>query len=220
MGWYSKPTDSNYKDFNEGASSAKELWKYEFSLKSGESRTGVFLADEQITVYTHTVPVAQKYFTFVCSRNSDCYGCGTGVYAKRQVWSSFLDLTPYTMKDGTQKKYSKRGLAASGQAIDVLNRRRMENGGDLTGYKVVITRDGEKSPKCGNDFQLKEKVDLTKLTADVAKPFDWEKILEPLPTSVVEARIRFGGAQVATQKREVVQGQQGTANAGEDDIPF
>jgi hypothetical protein len=197
---------------------------YKFGLKDGEKRIGVFLADEQIQVTEHTVPMGSKWLTFICSKDENCFGCGTGVRGTDTIWSSFLDLTPYKGSDGKEYKYSKKGFVATGNSIDLLARRRAEKGGDLTGWKVEVFRDGEKSPRCGNDITLKEKVDLTKLAADIAKPLDWEKILAPQPASIIQARLRFAGAPVDTQKRTDLTKTPADAGASteteDSDIPF
>lgn len=201
MSWYAKGGGKEVEQFKNESPNQKTLFR--FWLNKGEKKEIVFLADEMFAVWEHTIPMGNnKYEQFTCSRDANCRFCGEKKNATFTLYCSVLDMTPYTAKDGSVKKYSKRAFPAKGAAIEVLSRRRQEAGGNLTGYKVNCFRDGDKAPNCGNDFTLIQKVDLTKLPADVAKPFDFETMLAPLPSHVVDARLKFGGGGVQTRDRD------------------
>ena len=89
----------------------------------------------------------------------------------------------------------------------------------MTGYKVEVFRDGEKSSKCGNDWTIKEKVDFSKIPAEDAKPMDMLKILAPPPASAIQARVKFGGTDTETTKRSDMMAA-GITDEADSDIPF
>jgi hypothetical protein len=204
MSWYTKPGDANADKFKEQNNAGAQLWR--FWLKVGEKKKVLFLGDEKIGIFEHTTKIGNNWEKFTCSRDANCYFCGTGGRSTYVEYSTILDLTPYDAKDGTKRKYSRRAFAASGAAIDILNRRRQDKGGSLAGWGVECFRDGEKSPNVGNDFTVSsEKIDPKKLFQD-AKEFDFkliefEKFLAPLAPHVIEAKMRFGNTQVPTMKR-------------------
>jgi hypothetical protein len=221
MSWMSSPNDPNHAKFTEDQN-PKNLFR--FFLKEGEKKKVVFLADERAGVWEHTVQFGPKQFEkFTCSRDSNCFLCGTGVRATYTEHCSVWDTTEYTNRDGQVKKGSRKSFAASGSAIDVLNRRRQEKGGNLTGYIVECHRDGAKSPSVGNDFIVGEKIELTKIMtiagltdANAIKPIEFQKFLMPLPRHAIEARMKFNGANIRTTSAADI------AAAPEDtsDIPF
>lgn len=220
MSWFARPNDNDFGAFKDSSETIRELWKYEFSLKTGERKNIVFLADERITVYKHTIKIGQKFLSFVCSNDENCYGCGSGVYKQMVQYSSVLDLTPFEGKDGKKRNYSKRLYPVVGDAIEALNRRRLDKGGDLTGFKVEVFRDGDRSPKCGNDWTIREKVDFSKIPAEDAKPMDMLKILAPPPASAIKARVKFGGSDLSSTQRRSDLMAAGVTDEADNDIPF
>jgi len=220
MSWFTKPGDANNDKFKESNAAGTQLWR--FWLKPGEKKKILFLGDEKIGVHEHMTKVGTNWEKFTCSRSADCYFCGTGSRSQYTEYSTILDLTPYTSRDGVAKKFARRAFAASGAAIEILNRRRQDKNGSLAGYGVEAFRDGDKSPNVGNDFTVSaEKYDPRKLFPE-AKEFDFqlidfEKFLTPLPPHIIEAKMRFGNANIPTHKRT-----ESTATAAEDnsDIPF
>jgi hypothetical protein len=220
MAWMTKPGDANSEKFKEPTVSGN-LWR--FWLKVGEKKKVLFLADEKIGVHEHMAKIGNNWEKFTCSRDSNCYFCGTGGRSQYVEYSTILDLTPYKSNKGEDRKYARRAFAASGAAIDILNRRRLDKGGVLTGYGVECFRDGEKTPNVGNDFTVSaEKYDPKKLFPEAKefdfKPIDFEKFLAPLPSHVIEAKLKFGNANVQTTKKSDVAG--GAGSEDNSDIPF
>jgi hypothetical protein len=217
MSWFTKPGDANADKFKEQTNQGAQLWR--FWLKVGEKKKVLFLGDEKLGIFEHTSQIGKNWEKFTCSRNSDCYFCGTGGRSTYVEYSTVLDLTPYHSKDGGQRKYSRRAFPATGAAIDILNRRRQDKGGSLAGYGVEAYRDGDKSPSVGNDFTVsQDKYDPKKLFPD-AKEFDFkliefEKFLAPLPSHLIEAKIRFASQQAPLMRRAEIQMQD------TNDIPF
>ncbi len=121
---------------------------------------------------------------------------------------TILDLTPFTDKDGKERKYFKKIFLAKGKkVIEMLNSRRESNGGSLAGLKMKITRSTEKDPACGNDFIIEGKVDLKKLPVDKAddiKPFDYEKLYAPLTSSQLEAKLKYAAAPNSKKKKNTM----------------
>lgn len=215
MSWFSKPGDTNREKFSQDTN-VRSLFK--FWLNKGEKKKIIFIGDERIGVHEHNIQMGpKKWEQYTCSRTADCYWCGTKSRSNYVEYSTVLDLTPYTNKDGVEKKYSRKAFPASGLAIDVLNRRRQEKGGSLAGYMVEVARDGEKSPSVGNDFNvIGEKPDLSKLPPMDVKLIEYEKCLQPLPAEKIKAILNFSGAHVGTTARaEVV-----AAVESSEDIPF
>lgn len=228
--WFTKPGSDDREKFA-ADTSQRSLWR--FQLKPGDKARVLFLADEMIGVHEHREQIGKMWEYFTCSRDKNCYFCGMGNKSGYAEYSTALDLTPYTAKDGTQKKYSRRAFRAAGTAIEVLNRKRQLKGQKelrdgkevftLTGFIVECFRDGDKSPSCGNDFEVTgDRQDLAKVPPEVNKLIDFEKMLAPVATHIIQAKLSFGGVNVPTTKRSDLQGTASadTGTHSSDDIPF
>lgn len=220
MSWYTKGASKEAEDFKKSGN-VRNLFR--FWIKAKEKRNIMFLDDQAFAVWEHVVPLNGGYENYTCSRDASCPHCGNRRNATYCQYYTVLDLTPYTNKKGEEKKFSKKAFPAKGSAIDVLARRRQEQGGSLVGCIFEANRDTDKSPNCGNDFIFIKKGDITQVEKDIAKPYDFEAMLAPLPPHVIEAHMRYGRSEDALPRDKVT----GAADAGtgepsftENDIPF
>lgn len=233
--WYSNPKQSNFNNFKNNNPNPKSIFR--FFLKKGEKKEIVMLDDQRFTVYEATIYVNGRWETFTSSMSPDCplmiAAAQRLIYLNQVEYYTILDMTPYVDKNNKEKKFSKKALAIKGASREVFNRRREEASGDLKGYKIAVYRDGDKAPACGNDFQLIQKVDLSKLEAEVAKPYAFEELLKPLPNSVLEGILsrstRGKDSDPQTFSRDAVDpfaadvpshSEEQSAPSQTDDIPF
>lgn len=197
MSWFSRPGDANSNVFHQNPN-PKSLWT--FYLKSGEKKNLLFLDDAQFAVWEAKVRVNGNWqrYTADTSNPEDplvLAAASKKIYLSMVEYYTVLDLTPYTGKDGKERKFSKRALAVPKTMQEMIARRRGEVGGSLVGAMFTVVRDGEKSASCGNDWSFQKKVDLQKeiasgkLQADVVKPYDFMDLLKPSNPGVVRAAL-------------------------------
>ena len=179
MSWYAKRGDTSQEDFKKKGSRPDV---FRFWLENGTSRDVVFLDDQGFGIWEHVVKVGDDYHNVTC-RMDGCMLCNHP--DKKFRYKSYVecynvfDLQPYE-KDGKKFPGSRRLLAVKGEAQQkALARRRDAAGGTLVGKKVNISRDGDKSPASGSDFNVVGEFDLTKLPEKM-RPYELEKVLAPL----------------------------------------
>lgn len=239
MSWYTKSGDSNSTQFKNQDLNPKSL--FTFYLKAGETKQVLFLDDPKFGVYEVKLKLGNRYDRFTVTNSPD--DPFMRAIASKQARASYmeyatiLDLTPYTDKDGKERKFSKKAFAVPKSMQDAIQRRRDEAGGSLAGFKMNIFRDSDKSASCGNDFQLVQpRLDLAtmvtqgKLTADVVKPYKFEELLAPVPFSIAESVLAQAtpyGEQPKTRSRESLSSDPFSSDepktsivGSEQDIPF
>lgn len=236
MSWYSRPGDANSSAFSQNPN-PKSLWT--FYLKPGEKKNILFLDDAQFAVWETKIRVNGQWQRFTADAGNPEDPLVQAAAAKKLYLSlveyyTVLDLTPYTGKDGKERKFSKRALAVPRTVQEMINRRRNEVGG-LTGAIFAVVRDGDKTAACGNDWSFQKKLDIAKeiqagrLQADVVKPFEFMELLAPANPVLVKAALNasFGGAsshEPETVSRSVLDAfgseDPAVSSAAESDIPF
>lgn len=216
MSWFARGSDPQSTKFKEENTNPKKAFR--FFLKSGEKKKIIFLSDDPFVVYEGTVRVGPKEWeTFTCSCDEKSYLLRNKINRVVAEHYTVLDMTPFTDKTGKERKYFKKTLPATGVAQEMIKRRREANGGTLVGYVVEVARDGEKAPRCGNDFLVKEKVDLSKLPPEDTKPLDYPTLLKPLPYHTIEAVVN--GASSSSETPETFS-RSGLSEEAVGDIPF
>lgn len=194
MSWFVEGNAGNRDEFIKNAyhSKVNKFW-----LNKGETREVVFISDERFGVYEHTIPMNGRFETFTCA-GGDCAFCGLQKPRGYAEYCSILDLTPYVTKDNKEKKVSRRALGVGKDISMLLDMRRKEAGGSLIGRKFRVTRIGDKSKTCGNDWSLVAgaPADLSKLPPEL-KPFDFKDALRPLPAAQIQSILNYAGAGAA-----------------------
>ena len=94
----------------------------------------------------------------------------------------------------------------------------------MVAAKFKVSRTGDKSQYCGNDWSYQGKVDITKFPADV-KPIDFRELLKPQAAEKIQAILKYnGGTQhVSTVSRTSLETAPGGALMSEgtdESIPF
>jgi len=206
MSWIKKGEDIKKPEFFDTGSQKR---KNEFWLKEGNenSRKVIFLDDPQIGFSQHGLKIGENFESVTCL-GEDCAACAQNFYKTPAMPFTILDLTPYTDKEGKERKYFKKIYLAKGKkVIEMLNSRRDSNGGTLAGLKMKITRSTEKDPACGNDFIIEARVDLKKLSVDKPedlKPYDYESLYAPLSKSQLEAKLKYAASPNSKKKKATV----------------
>lgn len=162
-----------------------------FTLPYDSSAKFIFVDDPLFFLYLHTVKVgAKEYIRLTCIRDAEtCPACESGDNPAYAVVGTVIDTRPYTKKDGTVVKFSKKPFIAKGKAREVLLRRLEENGGKLRGHLMKSTR-GTTQTECnvGEDIQVLKKLDKATIEKTVPEgvtlkewfsPLDYEKIFAP-----------------------------------------
>jgi hypothetical protein len=237
MSWFSRPGDANASSFQQNPN-PKSL--FTFYLKSGERKNLLFLDDAQIAVWEAKIRVNGNWqrYTADTSNPDDplvLAAASKKIYLSMVEYYTVLDLTPYTGKDGKERKYSKRALAVPKTMQEMIARRRNEVGGNLTGCMFTVVRDGEKSAACGNDWSFQKKVDLQKeiasgkLQADVVKPYDFMELLKPANSATVRSALSAMLGTVGTEPQtfsrdslaaDPFSSDEPTTTTSSEDVPF
>jgi len=194
MSWYIDQESQNRTEFESYASTPKVS---RFWLKPGTTREIVFLDDTRFGVHEHKIKVSDKWESYTCS-GEGCVLCAHRTPKSYQEMYSILDLTPYLDKSGKEVKMTRRLLAVGKQVADILSKRREDLGGSLFGKKFKVSRLGEKSASCGNDWSnvpIKTPLELAKLP-DYLQPLNFLELLKPLSKKemleIVMPHQRFG----------------------------
>lgn len=203
MSWLKKGEEISKPDFFDTGSQKR---RNEFWLKEGNdnARKVIFLDDPQVGFSQHGLKIGDNFESVTCL-GEGCAACAQNFYKTPAMPFTVLDLTPFTDKDGKERKYFKKVFLAKGKkVIEMLNARRDSNGGTLAGIKMKIIRSTDKDPACGNDFIVEGKVDISKLQVEKPedrKPFDYEQLYAPLTASQLEAKLKYAAAPNSKKKK-------------------
>jgi hypothetical protein len=223
MSWYVEGNDARRDEFIKNAYHSKALT---FWMKKGETKELIFMDDPRFGIYEHKISTNGKWKPFTCS-TPKCSFCGVEKDRSYTEYSSILDLTPYKAKDGKEVKYSRKLLAAGRDVAAILADRRNDCGGTLVGARFKVSRTGEKSYACGNDWKFVGKVDLSKLPPDV-KAYDYRDVLKPRPIeeqdSILSWAMKFNQSADTVSRNDLQSGEPAYLNQAppvdDDSIPF
>lgn len=224
MSWFISGDASNREDFIKNAYHARVM---QFFMKNGEAKEIVFLTDDRFGVYEHKIQMNGLWRPYTCS-GSDCRFCGAERPRGYSEYCTILDLTPFKDKNGKDRKYSRKALAAGKEVTRILVDRRADCGGSLVGNKFRSARTGDKSPGCGNDWKFLAKVDISKIiTQPEYKPYDFRDVLRPRSpeeqTAILLQSTGGGGggrSQVKTVSRESLESADASGALESSEIPF
>jgi hypothetical protein len=191
MSWYVKGNDKEKRE--QMRKEAHEATVMRFWLKKDESADIIFLDDEPFCVHEYTVKINNQFKQYTCS-GDDSPMSVAGVRKTYVEYYNVLDLRKYTNREGKEVSYTRKALPVKGDAIDILNRRREECKGSLKFVKFKVSRFGDKSVNCGNDWQIQGKVPESKIPQDdKVRRYRFEEVLAPPSEQKQEAILRAIG---------------------------
>jgi len=187
------------------AAQSGKLFRFRISPKSlGEDYKITFLdgdLDEDgmldIPMYMeHTLFFNGRWDNFVCLEDSDgpCPICASDDKPSLVGVLTIIDHTPFTKKDGTEIKFSKKLFIMKRTTMKLLQKKAVKQGG-LTGCTFEVSRLGEKDPAVGSSFDFVEKTPLKQLQSeyeDKAEPANYEEEL-PYYTKKELLKLGLGG---------------------------
>ena len=148
--------------------------------------------------YEHNVNMNGKWGNFyICTQDEEpCPLCEGGLYSSYVGVLSVIDHSAYvSKKDGKTYKDQVRLFVAKLGTIKALTLLAAKRGG-LTGWRVDVSRTGDKSPSVGNVFDFlhhQTPEQIAALYGESAKPLDYDKILGEMWMSAKELRkLGFG----------------------------
>lgn len=166
-----------------------------FFLKTNEERFCVFLDSDPFWFWEHQLNVDGDFrHWFTCSLGVEpCVLCDRGYTRIYSGAYTIIDLTPFTGKDGVERKYSKKLYVAGKKTLVRLKEKneRIIKKGDTLGIKGKVwrlKRLSDKSPRVGDEIEMERVFDPAKDApgADLA-PYDYEKILAPKKGEEIKA---------------------------------
>lgn len=163
-----------------------------FTLDYNTNAQYIFVDDPLFFLYIHTVKTGPKnYMRLTCIRDVEtCPACEQkGDNPAYAVVGTVIDTRPFTKRDGTKVRFSKKPFIAKGKAREIILRRLEENGGHLRGYLMKNTRGSTQTEaNVGEDMQVVRKLTKEQIQKTVPegetlkewfKPLDYEKIFAP-----------------------------------------
>lgn len=148
--------------------------------------------------YEHNVNMNGKWGNFyICTQDEEpCPICEGGLYASYVGVLSVIDHSSYvSKKDNKTYKDQVRLFVAKRETIKALTVLAAKRGG-LAGWRVDVSRTGDKSPSVGNVFDFlhhQTPPQIGTLYGAEAQPFDYDKILGEMYMSAKELRkLGFG----------------------------
>lgn len=163
----------------------------ETGAKDNEARI-VFLDSEGFWVHEHNLKLDGRWGNmFTCVKElGPCPICeATGDKPTFTCYYTVIDTRKWPKKDGTISKSRKVLFPAKGTASDIIADLRKENDNNLRGLVVDVKRRSDKDPNCGREFKVAGRVDPSKkfTEPDMAKPYDYMKVLAPPTPKELEA---------------------------------
>jgi len=177
-----------------------------FWLKGDDEAVVVFVDDTGFYVKTHILSVDGNWSNITCIRDfSPCPICNTGKKPTVIAYYTVIDTRTIVRRDGIKEANRKVLFPAKGSAINILADMKKKYG-SLVGLAFKVKRYSDKSPNCGDFFDLvsKKRVDLTKFGKDANKPIDYGKITTP-PTEEELKAMGFGIKVVGAEVDEDVE---------------
>lgn len=168
---------------------AGQVWRW--YLKDGQEKTGTFVDGDEsphgletpFVFMEHQVEINgdfKNWFTCIQGRKGpdgkkmDCPLCKGGNQAYLAGAFTIIDHTIWKDKGGKKHKDDKKLFVCKSQVLKVL-RKAMAKKEGLRGWRVEISRTGEKTPNTGDQFDFESRTELD----DEMQPFDYRKEFKP-----------------------------------------
>jgi hypothetical protein len=151
-----------------------------FYVPDGESKEVVYVDDNPFCIYEHHFKMNGSWRNWMtCLRGiHDDAACCTQLGDKTRGYIGFLtcvDASKWKDKKGNAHQYEVQLFGAKLKTLKKFKRKK-EDRGSLVGCMFKATREDEKSPSCGDEFEFQKEVDLQKVL-EVAM-FRGRKLLE------------------------------------------
>jgi hypothetical protein len=184
-----------------------------FWLRVGEEAVIVFVDDTGFYAKTHQLNIAGSWNNFVtCTADfQPCPVCNSGDRPSLIGYYTVIDTREIQFKDGTRAKNRRVLFPAKNVAINMIADLKKKYN-SLIGLAVKVKRYGQKSPNCGDYFEVisDKRIALKSLGADADVVYNYEKILAP-PTPEELDTLGFGNRALGEVTADV---------DNTDDIPF
>lgn len=185
---------------------------FRFRVPVGETRQIIICDDKpDFFLYEHSLKDAEgnwgKLFTGCVKTFDNCPVCeSSGKESYYAMILTIIDLTPFTLRDGTEIEFSRKLLVVK-PAQQKKFLRFFNKEGSLRGALFDMTRDGDKDSSIGNDIDFVEFVDEEEMetytrswkdkdgkkhTEDCSEPYVYEDMFDE--PSVEKLRAIVGGA--------------------------
>lgn len=185
-----KAAATSFKEEEAKAEAAKDqagkLWRFRINKDNYEEEFRITFLDGEInefdlldtpSFYEHTIFFNGKWQNFVAPEDEED-PIAEQHDRKADFVQAFtvIDHTPFTRKDGTKIKASKKLFICKRTTLKLLTNIAKKRGG-LTGASFDVMRSGDKSPAVGDNFDFVEKKTLQELAKeygeDLASPADY-----------------------------------------------
>lgn len=138
-----------------------------FWIPSGGNKLFVFLDDEPCCIYEHNPKINGSWKNWITCLNgvSDDIPCCEILGDKTKYYVGYftvIDCSDYTDKKGNKYQYELKLLPAKIKTLKKF-RRKKEERGSLVNTLFKATREDDKSPSCGDEFEFQREADLAKL---------------------------------------------------------
>ena len=210
---------------------------FRFFVPVGDTREIVICDDKpDFFMYEHALKDAEgrwgRLFSGCVKTFDNCPVCeATGKESYYAMFLTVIDLTPFSMRDGTEVEFSRKLLVVK-PAQQKKFLRFYNKEGTLRGAKFSMTRDGDKDSAIGNDIEFVEFVEEDDLAAYTRswkdregkkhteicdEPFDYEKMFEEPTTEKLRAIVGGSPAPGSRQQAERELGSSRTRRAAKSD---
>lgn len=154
--------------------------------EAGQSREIVFVDDAPFRFYEHTWYTSQNgwrnWATCMQGSGQNCPLCEAGVRSYYVGMLTVVDLSEWREKDsGKVHKNELRLFAAKTDTLKLLKLKKEKSHG-LVGKRFSVARTKDKSPGCGDVFDLEGEANWAALgfLQGPPKPFDYAELLKPM----------------------------------------
>lgn len=137
-------------------------------IPAGGSQEWVFVDDTPFCFHEHNPKISgnwKNWMTCLQNVSDDGVPCCEILGAKSRYYTGYLtvvDLSKWTDKKGNVHQYEIKLVGAKLKTLKKLERKKKDRG-SLVGCIFKVTREDDKSPNVGDDFEFVREADLTKL---------------------------------------------------------
>lgn len=192
---------------------AGKLWRFRIPEGDDDDRTITFLdgsLDEEGTLeapmwHEHTLQLGGKWKNVPCTSHEEpCPICANGDNPALVAGFTIIDHTPFTIQNGPNAgktvTHSRKLFVAKRTTYAQLQKLASKQGG-LAGTTWEVSRNGDKSPACGNMFQFVDKKSLSELKkefgGEIAEPADFaEEITYYTRAELIQQGVKASGTKV------------------------